>query len=69
MVPSPSACSRRCARASACSSTRPRLKVLDRKAADGVTMDTLWTLLGDRRWIYFVPLTSGDSAAIEKVIA
>lgn len=45
------------------------LKVLDRNALDGVTMDTLWTLLGDRRWIYFVPLTSGDSAAIEKVIA
>ena len=45
------------------------LKVLDRKAADGVTMDTLWTLLGDRRWIYFVPLTSADAPAIEAVIA
>jgi len=45
------------------------LKVLDRDATDGVVMDTLWTLLGDRRWIYFVPLTSADSAAIEGVLS
>ncbi len=45
------------------------LKVLDRDATDGVVMDTLWTLLGDRRWIYFVPLTSADSTAIEGVLS
>ena len=45
------------------------LKVLDRDATDGVVIDTLWTLLGDRRWIYFVPLTSADSAAIEGVLS
>lgn len=45
------------------------LKVLDREAPDGVFRDTLWTLLGDRRWIYFAALTSGDAAPIEAVIA
>ncbi|MEZ4405263.1 MAG: IS66 family transposase [Polyangiales bacterium] len=45
------------------------LKVLDRSAPDGFTRDTLWTLLGDGRWIYFAPLCSGDADAIEAVIA
>jgi transposase len=45
------------------------LKVLDHGVPDGVRFDTLWTLLGDRRWIYFAALTSGDADAIEEVLA
>lgn len=45
------------------------LKVLDPKAPDGVFMDTLWTLIGDRRWVYFAALESGDDDAIEAVLA
>lgn len=45
------------------------LPVLDRNAPDGIMRDTLWALLGDRRWIYFEALASGDAEALEKVIA
>jgi len=44
------------------------LRVLDRKAATGVFRDTLWALIGDRRWVYFEALRSGDDDAIEALL-
>lgn len=44
------------------------LRVLDRKAALGVFRDTLWALIGDRRWVYFEALESGDADAIEALL-
>lgn len=44
------------------------LRVLDRKAATGVFRDTLWALIGDRRWVYFEALQSGDDDAIEALL-
>ncbi|MCC6644775.1 MAG: IS66 family transposase [Polyangiaceae bacterium] len=45
------------------------LPVLDHAAPEGIVRHTLWTLLGDGRWIYFAPLPTGDADAIEAVIA
>ena len=45
------------------------LRVLDKKAATGVFRDTLWVLIGDRRWVYFEALESGDADAIEALLA
>lgn len=45
------------------------LRVLDRKAALGVFRDTLWALIGDRRWVYFEALESGDADAVEALLA
>lgn len=44
------------------------LRVLDRKVAMGVFRDTLWGLIGDRRWVYFEALESADADAIEALL-
>lgn len=44
------------------------LRLLDREAPTGIFRDTLWVLIGDRRWVYFAPLKKGDSDAIEAVL-
>jgi transposase len=44
------------------------LRVLDPKAFAGVHRDTLWTMIGDGRWIRFAALESGDSDSIEAFI-
>jgi transposase len=44
------------------------LRVLDPRTPTGIVRDTLWVLIGDRRWIYFAPLLEGDGDAIEAVL-
>ncbi len=45
------------------------LKVLDRQAPMGVTLDTLWVFIGDARWVAFTPFTTGDSDPVERLLA
>jgi transposase len=45
------------------------LKVLDRQAPMGVTMDTLWVFIGDRRWVAFTPFTTADADPVERLLA
>lgn len=45
------------------------LKVLDRQAPMGITLDTLWVFIGDARWVAFTPFTTGDSDPVERLLA
>ncbi len=44
------------------------LPVLDPSAPDGIVRDTLWVLIGDREWVYFATLESGNAEALEEVL-
>lgn len=44
------------------------LRVLDPSAVAGIHRDTLWTLIGDQRWVYFAALYDGDGDALEELM-
>ncbi len=44
------------------------LRVLDRTAPAGTWRDTLWVLIGDRRWVSFSALIDGDSDSLEELM-
>ena len=45
------------------------LKVLDPQAPMGITMDTLWVFIGDRKWVAFTPFTTADADPVERLLA
>jgi len=45
------------------------LKVLDPQSPMGITMDTLWVFIGDRRWVAFTPFTTADADPVERLLA
>jgi transposase len=44
------------------------LRVLDPTAMTGIVRDTLWVLIGDRRWVSFAALQSGDGDTLEALM-
>lgn len=44
------------------------LRVLDAEALTGVYRDTLWVVIGDRKWVHFAALRDGDGYALESLI-
>gem|GEM_PF-581450 len=45
------------------------LKVLDPQAPMGITIDTLWVFIGDRKWVAFTPFTTGEAEPVERLLA
>jgi transposase len=44
------------------------LRVLDAEAVTGVHRDTLWVVIGDRKWVHFAALRDGDSDSFEELM-